>query len=345
MPQPSPSYRIVIPTRDAARHIGAFLEAYRNWGLEPLYIVNTLTVDGTAELLRGMKADVIDFTPSAEYAEAGFMEFGARHADAPWICRMDDDEFPSQRMLEWMTNEGCRSLNPGWQFSRRELFTHDGEIWTSRRPGRYNNPHDANFLNAQVRLFNASRVSYLQQIHTSGFANVSYFGDAPQEAFFIHCNCLLRSPAERLEKIRRYEAIKPLSCWRVADEYLPEVFDFASHDADRNDLEQFNYLFGILPRPEDSSTPQLTPDEHALMEREIDKLVSDCRKTQQEYAALRSDGEVPLPADEFEWLRYVPRSLWLTLGEFLGSVGRITKRKKTQSLGTAIWAYAKGRYF
>ena len=341
MTQQSAQYRIIIPTRDSARHVAPFLNAFREYGVEPLYIVNTATVDGTGDLLRAMKADVIDFTPSAEYVEAGFQEFAAQKTGTKWILRLDDDEFPSRAMLRWIAEVGCRSLNPGWIFSRHELFQHDGQIWTSRRPGRYNNARDADFLSAQGRLYHVDRVSYSREIHTSGFANLPFFGDAPKEAFFIHCNCLLRSAAERLQKIYRAERIKPLSNWRVGDEYLPEAFEFESHHAGRDGLEQFENLFRTMPIPEDLGPPELPPDERLIMEREIAKLVSNCRAAQSEYATLKSKGEALLLANEFEWLRVIPRNIWQPLGELLCTLGH----KRSHKIGTAIWNYANGVYF
>src|SRR5271170_4863546 len=52
--------------------------------------------------------------------------------------------------------------------------------------------------------------------HTPGLQKPVYASFAPQDAFLIHCSCLLRTPAERWSKMQKYEAIvgtRRLSCW------------------------------------------------------------------------------------------------------------------------------------
>ena len=88
---------------------------------------------------------------------------------------------------------------------------------------------------------------YINRIHTVGFESPRFFPLAPENAFFVHCNCLLRTPVERWEKIRKYEEIEPLSTLCLADEYLPELYDLAHHDAKRDGLEEFAELFDALP--------------------------------------------------------------------------------------------------
>ncbi|RAI41818.1 glycosyltransferase, partial [Rhodoplanes roseus] len=216
--------RVVIPTRDSARWIGLLLEAYRERGIEPLYILDTRSADATRDILTVMKADVISFTPAADYVEAGMIEFGSRAAQAEWVLRLDDDEFPSDALLDWVAGATTRSVRDGFYVSRRDLFRRDGRIVYNRRRSSFTSAARPRFLNPHARLYRPSRLGFHQALHASGIVDETLFGFAPAAAFFVHVSALVTSPAERLEKVRRYEAIATGSTWRLADEYLPELF-------------------------------------------------------------------------------------------------------------------------
>jgi hypothetical protein len=271
-----------------------------------------------------MLADLIPFTPAGDFAEAGMIEFGSRHAGAEWILRVDDDEFPSAALLRWVSSIGVKSLNQAWNISRRELFLHDGEIFYSRSPGRFGHPQVPEYLCPQGRFYNVERVQYINRIHTMGFESPRYFPLAPENAFFVHCNCLLRTPAERWEKIRKYEAIEPLSTFRLADEYLPELYDLAHHNAKRDGLDEFADLFDALPIQWSAALPAFDSETLDLFDREVSH-----------FHALISSSRLDHPvesADDLAWLRYVPRRLWKPLAELLCTLGE-------RELGNAIWNY------
>jgi len=109
-----PSLKVVIPTRDSARWIGTFLNAYRRLGVEPIYIVDTRSEDATLNILRDMLAVLIPFTPSGPFAEAGMVEFGSRQAGAEWVLRLDDDEFRRRHYCAGFPLSGSgRLIRPG----------------------------------------------------------------------------------------------------------------------------------------------------------------------------------------------------------------------------------------
>ena len=319
-----PSLKVVIPTRDSARWIGTFLNAYRRLGVEPIYIVDTRSEDATLNILRDMSAVLIPFTPSGPFAEAGMIEFGSRQAGAEWVLRLDDDEFPSAALLRWVSSVGIRSLNQAWNISRRELFLHEGEVFYSHSPGRFGHPQAPEYLHPKGRLHHVERVKYINRIHTEGFESPRYFPLAPENAFFVHCNCLLRTPVERWEKIRKYEEIEPLSTLRLADEYLPELYDLAYHNAKHDSLEEFAELFDALPIQRSAALPEIDRVTLDLINREISNLHAHI-------SSSRLDHPVE-SADDLAWLRYVPRRLWKPLAEMLCTLGK-------RELGDAIWNY------
>lgn len=320
-------YSVVIPTRDNAAWLPVFLHAYRKLGIEPLYIVDQRSIDDTVGVLRREGAAFIEYAPSGDFAEA-MIECCSNHAHHPWILRMDDDEFPSLRMLDWIEREGIRSKGSGWMLPRRELFDVEGEIYYSNRVGRYADARDPTMISPHARLYHRNRVYYLSRVHTSGIANARSFGFAPRSAFFVHTNCLLRSRSERLAKIRRYEQIEAGSCWRFSDEYLPEIFPLESHRAARDNLQEFSELIASLPRPAE--------DVFTISDEERETAYRAVAAFEAEILARRSsDNRIGrhYTLDDFGWIRFIPRSLWGPLSEFLCSFGKGAMR----DFGVGLW--------
>jgi hypothetical protein len=121
-------------------------------------------------------------------------------------------------------------------------------------------------LNPQVRLYQHARVDYIEAIHTAGF-QASFSDFAPQDAYFLHFDCILKSPAERLEKVRRYEVIKPGFGWKFGYHYLPDLFPEVDQRARALEAPEFNALFAALPTPK-SDRATLTLAEHWCGPRE-----------------------------------------------------------------------------
>lgn len=323
------NFKVVIPTRDSSKWVGAFLNAYRSIGVEPLYIVDARSEDNTLDILYGMQANFFEFIPLGDFAEAGMLEFGSRHSGTKWVLRMDDDEFPTLSLLKWVQARATNSLNQAWLISRRETFLHNGRIYYSRSPGRFPSPFRPAFLHPQERLYHLDRVKFIHEVHTSGFESPTFFDFAPTDAFFIHCNCLLRTPSERLEKIRKYESIKPMSCWGLGDEYLPEQFDFSYHSAQSDGLREFARLFDSLPIDRNAPLPPLTEAELSLLFSEV------TRHRDRICSQAGTQSHVRTSADDFKWIHLFPKSLWKKIGEFLCTFGH----GKLKSTGVAIWNY------
>jgi Glycosyl transferase family 2 len=325
-------FTVIIPTRDSSGWIGVFLKAYRALGVEPLYIVDTRSCDDTLDILRRERAAFVAFSPMQDFAEAGMVEFGAAHAETDWVIRLDDDEFPSRAMLDWAEQKGIVSKGAGWLMPRRELFEHDGAVYYSNRIGRYADPRNPTLISPQARLYHRKRVYYLPRVHTSGLANARSFGFAPPLAFFVHMNCLLRSQKARLEKIYRYERIEPDSCWRFADEYLPELFSLESHGAARDGLDEFETLLPSLPRPGSDLGFQVSEDDRSRAEGGVAAFEATVLRRRREQGALTG---VHYTADDFAWIRRMPRFFWQPVAEFCCSFAR----GRLKAFGVALWNF------
>ena len=259
------AFRVIIPTRDSARWIGVFLSAYRKLGVEPFYAVDARSDDATLEILRRMQADFKTFTPSGDYVESGMIEFASANAGAEWALRMDDDEFPSRRLIEWARTVTTSSLNQAWVVFRRDLFFKEGVIYWTRSVCRRGFLHAPDAVGAHLRLHQTRRVRYEGKLHSDGFEPVGLLGIAPKDAVFAHFDCLLRPADERAAKLRRYESIDPGSSWKLGDEYLPELFSLEHHLATTEGVEEFEPLLRSLPLVAEMHDPGLSDDEARTM--------------------------------------------------------------------------------
>jgi glycosyltransferase involved in cell wall biosynthesis len=324
-------FKIVIPTRDSERWVGQFLSAYRAIGIEPLYIVDSRSCDHTEAILRAAGADIRLFEPRADFVESGMLEFASQMVSEDWIFRIDDDEFPSLSALQWAHESGCQSNLTAWNLSRRELLRERGQIVYSRLWSHFYIAADPSYLNAQLRFYRHRKVEYTEEIHTAGFIIDESIGFAPQNAYFIHCDKLLRSVDERLEKLRRYERKCPGSSWKFAYNYLPELLAREDHPIAPVDTDEFDSLLSSLPAVLMNREVELTADEldvihHAIKEFRQELEVWPRRKKMME------DGLTSKPA---AWIMCALAAFLKSLEQYSKNGPRVAD--KLHQFGTDMW--------
>jgi len=308
-----------IPTRNSAEWIGVFLKAYRELGVEPLYVVDVRSTDSTAEILKEQGAKVLLFQPDHDFAEAGMVEFASFAAGTPWVLRMDDDEFPSRALLRAIPRAIKTTLNDGFLISRQELFRRDGEIYQSRAPGRLVAGIDR--PSVQLRLYRPDRVKYIEVVHTSGFIWPDFLGVMAASESFAHFDRLMRSPVARLAKIEAYRAMG-YPAYELADEYLPELFDLQHHAALKPDLHEFHNIMEKLPRPS-ADMPEIDPVRLAEM-----------RESSLAFGRKALNGLDLRNADEIMRLSLgLPPSLYFRMAELLCTFG-------VTGIGERLWNFA-----
>jgi MoaA/NifB/PqqE/SkfB family radical SAM enzyme len=321
-------YDLVIPTRDSGAFVGVFLKAYRKLGIEPLYIVDARSVDDTRDVLRALGARVLSYEPFADFAEAGMIEFAAKAACADWIWRLDDDEFPSQALVDWV--ERAEVLAPVVAACRREVHYHEGRHVYSRWPTRLKD-HDQNAVDYQYRIFRRDAVRYLHQVHTPGFEVPPASLHIPGDIFMIHLNCILRDVAFRLSKVRTYARHDADLSWSIIDESLPEYLDGRLQDYRDDGLAEFSNLFASLKPPQAPvSLPPLTADEQVRVARHLERsreLSLARRKAARRLALQRSFDRVPKP---------VVREI----AKFVASIAGHTGLPSIRAFGDSLWNYA-----
>jgi hypothetical protein len=252
---------VVIPTRNGARWLRQFLLAYRKLGIEPLYIVDSRSEDETERLLRSEGARGLVFDATADFVEGGTLEFVSQRVEQNWIMRIDDDEFPSCELIHWARKTGCEADVDCWGLSRRNLFNCDHPIKYSQIETQFHT--HPRIVDIQQRLYRHKRVIYERKLHQAGFS-CARSGHAPPDAFLIHCDLLLRSVGQRVEKLRQYERMQEGSSWKYAYHYLPELFPKVDQRPTLLDTHEFDALLASLPRPQPTPTQLTSKERNAI---------------------------------------------------------------------------------
>lgn len=251
-------FEIVIPTRDSASYIGVFLQQYRRFRLDPIYVVDGRTQDDTVGVLAGNHARVHVVLPKGDFGVTELVEAGFRVAkNARWVLRLDDDEFPTRAMLGFVAEKARESADCTYSFSREWVVMRKGRPTFYRIPRFYcGNDH----YDLQHRMILNEGLAFDHQIHTVGIDHVRPLIGAPPTCFVAHFDCLLKSADQQLAKVRRYETIEEGSAWRYADLYLPHLFTSRSFEFHHRQMEEFAELNQQL-RPPTPAHPPLSRSE------------------------------------------------------------------------------------
>lgn len=328
-------YTIIITTRDSARWLGFVLDWYQQHKLEPLFIVDARTKDGTRNLIHQYGFNFKEFLPRGDYPEAGMLEFGAEQSETDWILRLDDDELPNQSLLDWVGEIGIKSKNQCWYISRRELFSKNNKIFYSRSLGKYPLAEHPSVLHPVARLYNRKRVKFIEEIHTTGLQDLYLYNFAPEENFIIHFNCLVHSLKDRLKKLEFFESLNPEFSWSLSDEYLPELFSLDFHEAQQDGLTEFSSFFRNLTYLDEKI------ELNDIQKERIFSAVRDrSHKILSKRYQLSLDKDFCLnhvSADEVTWIEKMPSFLRKRVTNLLNTF--LTKRNKNYA--KALWNYCE----
>lgn len=322
-------WRMFIPTRDSGRWIGMILDFHKSLELTPLVVVDARTKDNTRDIIASKGLSFLEFEPRGDFPEAGMLEYAAQHANADWLLRLDDDELPTKKLIDFVWSSGTKSKNQCWFIERRELYWENARVVFSRSPGKYPIPDYPHYLHPMARLYHVDRIMYLEEVHTTGFEELKLYGFAPSEAFMVHLNCLVHNIDARLDKVLAYDQLKPGLAWGLADEYLPELFNPEFHNSSDEGLEEFHNLFSKLPQNSGKKPVQLTQINLDAVRQCVDERLKSLIAAQ-----AASKGGI-LNADDVSWIEYAPRAMRLPLAKFLCSMSD----EKVRRIGLALWDY------
>jgi hypothetical protein len=222
-------FRVIVATRDSAAWIGALADAYDCAGIRPLFVVDSRSGDGTVAVLQNLGADVVEVLPASNHIQDIVWRIPSL-TDACWVLRINDDEMPSRRLLQWVRSNLDGFTLTKVAFPRRWAFQPPGgRLSYSEHKQLYSVRERPGLLDPQIRLFRPHAVNYTSDLRTPGFTTEGGTHTAPLEAFICHFDWIVRTFAERHAKLLRYETELPGSGSALRHFYLPELI----HPADR----------------------------------------------------------------------------------------------------------------
>ncbi len=236
---------LVIPTVNSERWLGQFLEFYKVNGLRPVYAVDRRTSDGTRELIRKYGFTFIEAQADEPRVEALLPSIVAQIA-APWILRLDDDELPTPKLLDFATAAMVDDAISAYSFPRANLRCNPASKRLERSYFFAFGP-DAG-LDRQWRLFQPKDVAYRGELHTPGFL-VSNGRRVQPDAYILHFDWVLRSKQARLRKFESYERQSPSAAKNCKHHTLHEVVPEAWHlfrEVDNEILQQFAQKLHVI---------------------------------------------------------------------------------------------------
>lgn len=192
---------LVVPTIDSEPWIQSVIDFYTQIGLRPLFAVDSRTRDATRSVLEQSGQTWVEVSADAPRVEALMPEI-IRRIDTKWILRLDDDELPSPAFLKFCGEAITRSA-PVWGFPRLSVRWDPDRAVLEYSRFLSIGPH-AN-LDRQWRLFRPDSVVLHTRVHTAGF-DATLKAPAPDAAFFVHFDWVLRTESQRRDKLTRYAA-------------------------------------------------------------------------------------------------------------------------------------------
>lgn len=230
--------RIVIATKNSAGWFGEILHAYRKLAIRPLVLLDNASEDGTQELLEREHVEYARVVPEFPRVEA-IVRLIPKYTDIPWVLRLDDDEFPSRALIDWILDrlDGLDTNILG--IPRRWVrMGKSGHCEFSNHPLL---KQDQDKMDIQWRLFRPDRVDYITDIHSPGFRASAALA-APDEAFLVHFDWIIRSRQARARKVADYDRQQSGAGSGFRDLYLWEDSDLATHGFQPMETQEFDRL-------------------------------------------------------------------------------------------------------
>lgn len=217
--------RLVIPTRGCSKWLDLFLDAYEEFGLKPTYAVDKGCEPETLRILQKRGIDII-FVDVAQLGNGeSIMPYLSKNIHEDYIFRLDDDEFPTTKLLDFVNSipESGYAFVHSWWLPRYEIAFIDGglkschpkHLRTKVGAKIYENLHGGRFFRHKDVVYDKVGP------HHGNFIS-DFVSHATENALILHLDYLVRTPEERLAKIRAVEGRFPGNGWIFANHMIPE---------------------------------------------------------------------------------------------------------------------------
>ncbi len=228
---------VVIPTRDSAAWIGDILEHYRRHGIIATILLDSRTRDATAAIARRAGSPVVALEGFSCTEAAVAL---TRHCvSTPWALFVHDDEIPSDALFARLRGAEPPTQVESVAIPRRWAWYVPGEPLRYGRSQHWPDRTERPGSDHAWRLFRPDRVRFITEMHTDGFI-VGAWSRMPADAYLVHFEWVIRSHAQRREKLLGYDRVRYGYGRFFERMYLPEsqpegVIEYLPFDTDRYD--------------------------------------------------------------------------------------------------------------
>lgn len=216
-----PWFKVIIPTKNSKNWIDLVYSWYKEHGIYPFILFDESSDYTTIKNIENLTCRISGVYFSIPRVESIIKDIKF-HVGSGWVLRMDDDEIPSPGMLKYLAGleEPNNSLD-SLAFQRRWVRLSSTNVVEYANCRLWKDSTGEVGGDRQWRLFHTERVAFDTNIHTPGFIPRKYV-IAPDDAYIIHFDWILKGRSQREEKMRRYDAQIPGSGSSNAKYYAPE---------------------------------------------------------------------------------------------------------------------------
>ncbi|HTZ70670.1 MAG TPA: hypothetical protein VMB71_08475 [Acetobacteraceae bacterium] len=210
---------ILIPTRDSAAWIAAVLAHYLDRDCCPTLLVDARTRDATREIAHSFGVAVHDlagFTVTEAAVQAS-----KEIVRTPWTLWVHDDEIPSDELFIRLAKAPPPESVTSVAIQRRWAWYEPDMPLTYGRSRFWRDRARQAGADHMWRLFRQDCVTFVPAMHSDGF-RIGKWCRLPADCYIVHFEWIIRSHTERVDKLRRYDAVRPGYGRFFENIYLPE---------------------------------------------------------------------------------------------------------------------------
>lgn len=195
-------FTVLIPTKDSAAWIGTLLSHYQARGLTPTLLLDDRTTDATRVIAEQAGAPVVD-VHGFTHTEA-IVCIAKDCVKTPWALFVHDDEVPSEKLFERLAGPPPPGDAQTVALPRRWAWYEPGQPLQYGRSTRWQDRTGQHGNDHHWRLFRPDQVVYTPTMHWDGYY-IDRWSRVPLDTYIIHFEWVLRSHAQRMGKIIRYD--------------------------------------------------------------------------------------------------------------------------------------------
>ena len=195
------AFTIIVPVFEETEALEFARFYYQRLGLTPIFALDSKRQDRFAEVAKIVGRPPVIYNNPGHCIEAGYDQLAAL-SPTDWVLRVDCDEAPNTKMINYCARFVARPTDAYCSFDRDDL------LWRETTFQRLK--YKPLFVDSQFRLFNRRKVKFLPRIHTPGFDipkwKVPFLPgwNAPASARLYHLQRTFITAQQRADKLARY---------------------------------------------------------------------------------------------------------------------------------------------